>query len=78
MGKARGFLEIAREENRKRPVPERITDWREFELLVPEAELRAILFPLLDGLLATDPATGRIPLPATPTNDDWGLALELA
>ena len=40
MGKARGFLEIAREENRKRPVPERITDWREFELLVPEAELR--------------------------------------
>ena len=32
----------------------------------------------IDGPLVTDPATGRIPLPATPTNDDWGLALELA
>ncbi len=30
------------------------------------------------GLLTTDPATGRIALPSTPSNDDWGLTLELA
>ena len=40
MSKLRGFLEIAREENRKRPVTERLGDFDEFELPVPESELR--------------------------------------
>jgi glutamate synthase (NADPH/NADH) small chain len=40
MSKVRGFLEIAREENRKRPVSERLGDFDEFELPVPESELR--------------------------------------
>jgi glutamate synthase (NADPH/NADH) small chain len=40
MGKIRGFLEIAREENRKRLVAERLGDFNEFDLLVPETELR--------------------------------------
>ena len=40
MGKVRGFLEIAREESRKRPVRERLGDFREFEHTVPESELR--------------------------------------
>jgi glutamate synthase (NADPH/NADH) small chain len=39
MGKIRGFLEIERREHRKRPVAERLSDWREFELPVPDAEL---------------------------------------
>ncbi len=39
MGKVRGFLEIEREEVEKRPVGERVHDWREFELPVPDAEL---------------------------------------
>jgi glutamate synthase (NADPH/NADH) small chain len=40
MSKLRGFLEIAREETRKRPVSERLGDWKEFELPVPESELK--------------------------------------
>jgi glutamate synthase (NADPH/NADH) small chain len=39
MGKVRGFLEIERHEHQKRPVAERLSDWREFELPVPDAEL---------------------------------------
>src|SRR5262249_45212357 len=39
MGKVRGFLEIERREHHKRPVQERLEDWREFELSVPDAEL---------------------------------------
>jgi glutamate synthase (NADPH/NADH) small chain len=39
MGKIRGFLEIERREHQKRPVAERLSDWREFELPVPDAEL---------------------------------------
>ena len=41
MGKVTGFLEIAREESKKRPPEERIKDFREFEFLVPESELRS-------------------------------------
>src|SRR4051794_11737129 len=40
MGKVRGFLEIPRQEHHKRPVEERLADWREFELSVPPPELR--------------------------------------
>jgi glutamate synthase (NADPH/NADH) small chain len=40
MGKARGFLEIRRHKNDQRPVDERLKDWREFELDVPEPMLR--------------------------------------
>jgi glutamate synthase (NADPH) small chain len=40
MGNPRGFLEIGREGGRKRPVAARLRDWSEFELLVPDAELR--------------------------------------
>jgi glutamate synthase (NADPH/NADH) small chain len=39
MGKIRGFLEIDRREHGKRPVTERLGDWREFELPVPDAVL---------------------------------------
>jgi glutamate synthase (NADPH) small chain len=39
MGKVRGFLEIERREHKKRPVEERLSDWREFELPVPDTEL---------------------------------------
>jgi glutamate synthase (NADPH/NADH) small chain len=39
MGKVRGFIEIERKEQHKRPVEERLQDWREFELAVPDAEL---------------------------------------
>ena len=39
MGKIRGFLEIERREHAKRPVAERLVDWREFELPVPDADL---------------------------------------
>jgi glutamate synthase (NADPH) small chain len=39
MGKIRGFLEIERHEHKKRPVAERLSDWSEFELPVPDAEL---------------------------------------
>ena len=40
MGKPQGFLEITREESRKRPVTARLRDYNEYELLVPESELR--------------------------------------
>ncbi|WP_438031688.1 glutamate synthase subunit beta [Sorangium sp. So ce204] len=40
MGKVRGFLEIQRVDIKKRPVSERLNDWQEFELPVPDAELR--------------------------------------
>jgi glutamate synthase (NADPH/NADH) small chain len=39
MGKVRGFIEIERKEHHKRPVGERLQDWNEFELPVPDAEL---------------------------------------
>jgi glutamate synthase (NADPH/NADH) small chain len=41
MGNIRGFLEVQRQEHRKRPVAERVQDWREFDLPVPQAELQA-------------------------------------
>ena len=40
MGKLRGFLEIARQKSERRPVDERVRDFREFELPVPEPALR--------------------------------------
>ena len=40
MGSIRGFLDQPRQEQRKRPCAERVHDWREFELLSPEAALR--------------------------------------
>lgn len=40
MGKPRGFLEIRRSKNDQRPISERIQDYREFELPLPDAELR--------------------------------------
>ncbi len=40
MGKVRGFLEIRRSKNDQRPVGERLRDWREFELDMPEPALR--------------------------------------
>jgi glutamate synthase (NADPH) small chain len=39
MGKLRGFMEIERREHHKRSVEDRLGDWREFELPVPDAEL---------------------------------------
>jgi glutamate synthase (NADPH) small chain len=41
MGKVTGFMETERKESRRRPVEERLLDWREFELPVPETELVA-------------------------------------
>jgi glutamate synthase (NADPH/NADH) small chain len=41
MGKIGGFLEIARETPSRRPVKERLHDWREYELKMPEDKLRA-------------------------------------
>ncbi len=40
MGKIRGFLEIKREKNAYRPVSERVKDYREVELGMPEPRLR--------------------------------------
>src|SRR5690348_1016817 len=40
MGKVRGFLEIERADIKKRPITERLNDWQEFELPVPDPELR--------------------------------------
>ncbi len=40
MGKITGFLEFERETPHKRPVAERLKDWREFELKMSEEELR--------------------------------------
>ncbi len=41
MGKIGGFLEIARETPSRRPVKERLHDWREYEHKMPEDKLRA-------------------------------------
>lgn len=40
MGKPTGFIEYTREEPPHRPVAERIRDWQEIDLLLPENELR--------------------------------------
>jgi glutamate synthase (NADPH/NADH) small chain len=40
MGKVRGFLEIRRMANPRRPVAERVRDWHELELDMPEPDLR--------------------------------------
>jgi glutamate synthase (NADPH/NADH) small chain len=39
VGKVRGFLEIRRSKNDQRPVDERVHDWREFELPMPDPQL---------------------------------------
>jgi glutamate synthase (NADPH) small chain len=41
MGKITGFMEIKRETPTRRPVQERLTDWREYELKLPEEKIRA-------------------------------------
>ena len=41
MGKIGGFLEIERETASRRPVKERLRDWREYDLKMPEDKLRA-------------------------------------
>ncbi|HEY6418168.1 MAG TPA: glutamate synthase subunit beta [Candidatus Binataceae bacterium] len=41
MGKITGFMEIRRETPERRPVSERLKDWREFDLKLPEEKLRA-------------------------------------
>jgi glutamate synthase (NADPH/NADH) small chain len=40
MGKITGFMEIERETNQRRPVAERVKDYREYELKMPEAKLQ--------------------------------------
>ncbi len=40
MGRPRGFVEIARVRAPRRPVEERLGDWAEFELALPEPALR--------------------------------------
>src|SRR5947207_463357 len=40
MGKPRGFLEIRRSKNATRPIAERVNDYREYELPMPDPELR--------------------------------------
>ena len=40
MGKITGFMEIERETAARRPVRERVKDWREYELKMPEEKLR--------------------------------------
>jgi glutamate synthase (NADPH/NADH) small chain len=41
MGKITGFMEIKRETPSRRPIGERLKDWREFDLKMPEEKLRA-------------------------------------
>ncbi|MGO9452861.1 MAG: glutamate synthase subunit beta [Candidatus Binataceae bacterium] len=41
MGKITGFMEIKRETPSRRPVAERLKDWREFDLKLPEDKLKA-------------------------------------
>ena len=41
MGKITGFMEIKRETPSRRPVMERLQDWREYDLKMPEDKLRA-------------------------------------
>jgi len=40
MGNIRGFLDVERMDHGKRPVKERVQDWKEFELLTPEPLLK--------------------------------------
>src|SRR5262249_18789770 len=40
MGKLRGFVEIKRKKSSSRPIAERLQDWREFDIDLPEPELR--------------------------------------
>ena len=40
MGELGGFLKIHRHDPRKRPIPERVEDFKEYVLLLPQAELR--------------------------------------
>jgi glutamate synthase (NADPH) small chain len=40
MGKITGFMEIKRETSPRRPVRERVTDWREYDLKMPEEKLQ--------------------------------------
>jgi glutamate synthase (NADPH) small chain len=40
MGKITGFMEIKRETSARRPVRERVTDWREYDLKMPEEKLQ--------------------------------------
>ena len=40
MGKITGFMEIGRETSPRRPARERVKDWREYELKLPEEKLR--------------------------------------
>lgn len=40
MGKITGFMEIKRETNSRRPIAERVKDYREYELKMPEAKLQ--------------------------------------
>jgi len=40
MGNIRGFLDVERLDHGKRPIAERVKDWREFELLTPEPLLK--------------------------------------
>src|SRR5229473_1131339 len=40
MGKITGFMEIKRETSSRRPVRERVTDWREYDLKMPKEKLQ--------------------------------------
>jgi len=40
MGNIRGFLDVERADHGRRPIAERLLDWKEFDLPVPEAALR--------------------------------------
>src|SRR5580658_3651444 len=40
MGKITGFMEIGRETTPRRPVRERVKDWHEYDLKLPEEKLR--------------------------------------
>src|SRR6202158_2193673 len=40
MGKITGFMEIGRETSPRRPARERVRDWREYDLKMPEEKLR--------------------------------------
>ena len=40
MGKPTGFLEYTRREDRRRPPAERVRDWEEFHLPLPEDQRR--------------------------------------
>ena len=46
MGRARGFLEIRRSKNATRPIADRLRDYREYEIPMPEEQLRDQAAPL--------------------------------